>query len=307
MESGVVSGEGKTDQFRGVKRQGQLTPMVCTALKTREDPMKHMQLTVVGGGQMGRALVGGMLSGGIIDQERIQIVDPDPASLEWWNQNHANVRVTADLAEGAKNADVVILAIKPNILPKVAQQSPSFWDGKLVVSIAAGISLKKLGDWIGHRRVVRVMPNTPCLVGEGASAYCGHDDVTEADKQAIQSMLQSVGIAVEVSESQMDAVTGLSGSGPAYICLIIEALADGGVLKGLQRPLAMKLATQTVLGAAKLVAETGRHPGDLKDAVASPGGTTIAALNVLEQKGLRGALIDAVKASADRSRELGED
>jgi pyrroline-5-carboxylate reductase len=131
--------------------------------------------------------------------------------------------------------------------------------------------------------------------------------VTEADKQAIQSMLQSVGIAVEVSESQMDAVTGLSGSGPAYICLIIEALADGGVLTGLQRPLAMKLATQTVLGAAKLVAETGRHPGDLKDAVASPGGTTIAALNVLEQKGLRGALIDAVKASADRSRELGED
>ncbi len=269
--------------------------------------MKHTQLTVVGGGQMGRALAGGMLSGGIIDQERIQIVDPDPASQGWWNQNHADVGVTADLAEGTKNADVVIFAIKPNILPKIAQQAARFWDGKLVVSIAAGISLKNLCDWIGHRRVVRVMPNTPCLVGEGASAYCGCDDVTEADKQAIESMLESVGVAVEVNESQMDAVTGLSGSGPAYVCLIIEALADGGVLKGLQRPLAMKLATQTVLGAAKLVAETGRHPGDLKDAVASPGGTTIAALKVLEQHGLRGALIEAVKAAADRSRELGGD
>ena len=119
-------------------------------------------------------------------------------------------------------------------------------------------------------------------------------------------MLGSVGLAVEVAESQMDAVTGLSGSGPAYVCLMIEALADGGVLTGLPRALAMKLATQTVLGTAKMIAETGRHPGELKDAVASPGGTTIAALNVLEQNGVRGALIDAVKASANRSRELGE-
>jgi pyrroline-5-carboxylate reductase len=175
----------------------------------------------------------------------------------------------------------------------------------LVVSIAAGISLDQLCGWIGHKRVIRVMPNTPCLVGEGASAFCGSDDVTKEDNDWIESMLSSVGLAVQVEEKQMDAVTGLSGSGPAYVCLIIEALADGGVLAGLPRQMAMKLATQTVLGTARMVAETGRHPGELKDAVASPGGTTIAAIAVLEQNGVRGALVKAVEASAKRSQELG--
>ena len=149
------------------------------------------------------------------------------------------------------------------------------------------------------------MPNTPSMVGAGASAYCVSGAVTEADCQWIEEALSGVGTVACVNESQMDAVTGLSGSGPAYICLVIEALADGGVLTGLPRPLAMQLAAQTVMGTAKMVMETGRHPGELKDAVASPGGTTIAALKVLEEKGLRAALINAVQASANRSREMG--
>ncbi|EMI16773.1 pyrroline-5-carboxylate reductase [Rhodopirellula maiorica SM1] len=167
--------------------------------------------------------------------------------------------------------------------------------------------LKSLCGWIGHQRVVRVMPNTPCLVGQGVSAFCGGSDVTDQDNEWITTLFSSVGLAIPVLESQMDGVTGLSGSGPAYICLIVEALADGGVLAGLPRPLAMKLAAQTVLGTAQMIAETGRHPGELKDSVTSPAGTTIAAVQVLEQNGIRGALIDAVAASARRSRELAAD
>ncbi|WP_145421247.1 pyrroline-5-carboxylate reductase [Planctomycetes bacterium K23_9] len=269
--------------------------------------MNKIQLTVIGGGQMGRALVGGMLQSGVQKAENIHVVEVNELGRAWWNEHHPSVNVGGDLIAGVRDAQTVLLAVKPNVLPIVTQQPDQTWVGKLVVSIAAGVGMKKLCQWIGHQRVARVMPNTPSLVGQGASAFCVGESVTEDDTSQIKSMLQSVGLVVEVKESQMDAVTGLSGSGPAYVCLMIEALADGGVLSGLPRPLAMQLATQTVLGTAKMVAETGRHPGELKDAVASPGGTTIEALRVLEQNGVRGALIQAVKASADRSRELGQD
>ena len=267
--------------------------------------MNKWQMAVVGGGQMGRALVGGMLAGDVIGAASVCVVEPSSESRRWWQDHHPQLQVGDDLRGAITTAELVLLAVKPNVIPAVAQLESGCYDGKLVVSIAAGVSLEKLCGWIGHRRVVRVMPNTPSLVGAGASAYCGADQVSEDDFQRIDSMLSSVGLAVRVDESQMDAVTGLSGSGPAYVCLIIEALADGGVLAGLSRPLAMKLATQTVLGTAKMIAETGQHPGKLKDAVASPGGTTIAALKVLEQNGLRGALVAAVEASANRSKELG--
>ena len=266
--------------------------------------MSDMKLAVVGGGQMGRALVGGMLAGNVVTTDQLQLVEPSQASREWWSDTHRGIEI-GDLSAAVSNSDAVLLAVKPNVLPEVAKQKGRFWAGKLVVSIAAGISLHELCGWIGHKRVVRVMPNTPSLVRHGASAFCCGSDVTDQDKAWIGAMLESVGLAVEVDESQMDAVTGLSGSGPAYVCMMIEAMADGGVQAGLSRPLAMQLATQTVLGTAKLVAETGRHPGELKDAVASPGGTTIAAIAALEQNGLRGALIEAVAASARRSRELG--
>ena len=267
--------------------------------------MSDLKLGVVGGGQMGRALVGGMLANGVFPPKQVGLVEPNETSQNWWAEQHPDVQIR-ELGAMVGESNMILLAVKPNVLPLVAKQQGRFWDGKLVISIAAGVSLDQLSSLIGHKRVVRVMPNTPCMVGEGASAYCCGGDVSEEDKAWIQSMLDSVGLAVEIQESQMDAVTGLSGSGPAYVCMMIEGMADGGVRAGLPRPLAMKLAAQTVLGTAKMIAETGRHPGELKDAVASPGGTTIAAISVLEQHGIRGALLEAVVASANRSRELGQ-
>mgnify|MGYP003632884061 CR=1 FL=1 len=269
--------------------------------------MQKQRLAVVGGGQMGRALVCGMLDKQVIHDADVVIVDHNVASRQWWSENRPHIEVCPDLSEAVKDANTVMLAVKPKVIGKVAQQADRFWDGKLVISVAAGVMLKSLCGWIGHQRVVRVMPNTPCLVGQGVSAFCGADDVSEQDSAWITTLFSSVGLAIPVLESQMDGVTGLSGSGPAYVCLIVEALADGGVLAGLPRPMAMKLAAQTVLGTAQMIAETGRHPGELKDSVTSPAGTTIAAVQVLEQNGIRGALIDAVVASARRSRELAAD
>lgn len=265
------------------------------------------RLAIVGGGQMGRALAGGMLAQGVISAGELCVVEPSSDGRAWWSEHQKDVAVVESLDQAIESADAVLLAVKPGVISKVAQQKAGFWAEKLVVSIAAGINLTKLAGWIGHKRLIRVMPNTPSLVGEGASAFCCAADVTADDEAWIETVLQSVGMAVRVDETQMDAVTGLSGSGPAYVCLVIEALADGGVLAGLPRALAQKLATQTVLGTAAMVAQTGRHPGELKDAVASPGGTTIAALRVLEQNRVRGAFIDAVAASANRSRELDRD
>ena len=268
--------------------------------------MSVQKLAVIGGGQMGRALVGGLLASDVISGSEVMLVEPDSASRDWWADNHPEI-ISADLAGAVSQCDAALLAVKPNIIPNVLCEIGSGWQDKLVISIAAGIDLADLCHGVGHERVARVMPNTPSLVGQGASGYCCGSQVSPEDRNWIQSALDSVGLAVEVAESQMDAVTGVSGSGPAYVCIVIEALADGGVLAGLPRPLAMKLATQTVLGTATMIAETKRHPAELKDAVASPGGTTIEAISVLEQNGVRGALIEAVAASAERSREMGED
>lgn len=267
--------------------------------------MSVQKLAVIGGGQMGRALVGGIVASELISAVDVILVEPDAAGRAWWAKQHPSIKTT-DLPTAVAECDAVLLAVKPNVLLSVIEVEEVKWQDKLVISIAAGIGLDDLCEALGHSRVARVMPNTPCLVRQGASGYCCGDDVSSEDRTWIQSVLDSVGLAVEVAESQMDAVTGLSGSGPAYICLVVEALADGGVLAGLPRPLAMKLATQTVLGTATMIAETQRHPGDLKDAVASPGGTTIEAISVLEQNGVRGALIEAVAASAERSREMRE-
>ncbi|MEL6106204.1 MAG: pyrroline-5-carboxylate reductase [Planctomycetota bacterium] len=267
--------------------------------------MKKRRVVVVGGGQMGRALVGGMIASNFLDVTSISVVEPDSLSQAWWAENHVKIVIWDDLAAAVKDADAVLLAVKPNVIETVANQLQQFaGSDKLVLSIAAGISLEQLCGYVGHSRVCRVMPNTPSLVGAGASAFCVADSVSEDDVAWIEKLLEGVGLVVRVTEPQMDGVTGLSGSGPAYVCLVIEALADGGVLAGLPRPLAMRLATQTVLGTAQMVAETGKHPGELKDAVCSPGGTTIGAIQALEDKGLRSALIAAVQASATRSKEM---
>ena len=267
--------------------------------------MKKIRLVLIGGGQMGRALAGGMLCGEVVDEDDLLVVEPDSDSRQWWTQHHPGVSVTESPGPEIAEGDALLVAVKPHIVQSVLQSLPKDCEQKLVISIAAGIGLDQLSAWCGHRRVIRVMPNTPCLVGQGASAYCGGKDVSDDDYQWIDSMLQSVGIAFRVSESQIDAVTGLSGSGPAYVCMIIEALADGGVREGLPRPLAIKLATQTLLGTSQMIHETGKHPAELKDAVTSPGGTTIAAIASLEQNAVRGALIEAVRRSAQRSREIG--
>ena len=267
--------------------------------------MKPKRLALIGGGQMGRALVGGVLASSVLGEEEICLVEPNEASRQWWASHHPAVDV-ADLSQAVHSSDAILLAVKPNVISAVTSEAGVSYAGKLVISIAAGISIDRLARLLGHDRVVRVMPNTPSLVMAGASAFCGGSEVTSEDLSWIHQVLDCVGLAVKVTESQMDAVTGLSGSGPAYICLVIEALADGGVQAGLPRGLAMQLATQTVLGTAKMVEVTGKHPGELKDAVASPGGTTIAAIAALEKNGIRGALMQAVLASANRSRELGD-
>jgi pyrroline-5-carboxylate reductase len=217
-------------------------------------------------------------------------------------------RAVENNADVFANSDVVILAVKPQQMAEVLKAAKAqIKASHLIVSIAAGVSLKTMTDVLGAKsRLVRVMPNTPCLVGKGASAFALGGKATEEDGQVVEQLLSTVGIAISVPEKLLDAVTGLSGSGPAYVYLAIEAMSDGGVRTGLPRDIATKLAAQTVLGAAAMVLETGEHPAALKDAVASPGGTTIAGLHALENGGLRSALINAVEAATLRSRELGQ-
>ena len=211
-----------------------------------------------------------------------------------------------DNAEVVRRADVLFLAVKPQQMVRVAAElKGKLGPDLLVISIAAGIRLSVLAQGFGEQvRLVRVMPNTPCLVGKGACGYCLGGTATPADGQLVQQLLSAVGLAFEVEEKLLDAVTGLSGSGPAFVYVIIEALSDGGVRMGLPRAVASALAAQTVLGAAQMVLSTGDHPGVLKDRVASPGGTTIAGLQALEEAGLRGGLMAAVEAATRRSLEL---
>ncbi len=273
--------------------------------------MKLPQLTVIGGGQMARALVGGMIDKSTLDDGNLVVVANTESTGRWWQEKYPRCRFfTADSlnagSEAIVESQIVMLAVKPHVIPTVFESVEDGLAGKLVISVAAGVLLSKLTEGVGHRRVIRVMPNTPSQVGEGAAAYCVATEVSKTDVEMVETMLGSVGYVTSVTESQLDAVTGVSGSGPAYIFLVIEALADGGVAAGLPRKVALELATQTVRGAATMVRDTGEHPGVLKDKVCSPGGTTIAAVGVLEQNAIRAAFIDAVAASAGRSRELAQ-
>lgn len=263
------------------------------------------KLALIGGGKMGQALLNGLISAGLATESEVHVVEPHAATVAWWREHHSGCRVDSDLSAALDRSQIVIIAVKPDLVSPVAAQGAGRWGGKLIISVAAGVQLAKLTDWLGTDRVIRTMPNTPCLVGRGATAFACGSGTTGEDQQRALAMLSATGLAIEVSEKQLDAVTGLSGSGPAYVCVMIEALADGGVLAGLPREIAMRLATQTVLGTAEMVAQTGQHPAVLKDAVASPGGTTIAGLRALEQNGFRSSLIEAVAAAAARARELG--
>jgi pyrroline-5-carboxylate reductase len=255
---------------------------------------------------MATALARGLVSAKLATTERIVAADPYAAAREQFADATGGQLVGSNQAVAA-GADVLFLAVKPQqMADALAELRDHVTSEHLVISIAAGIPLATLAAGLGSGpRLVRVMPNTPCLVGEGASGYCLGPGATAADGELVGQLFSAVGRAFAVSESLLDAVTGLSGSGPAFVYLIIEALSDGGVRVGLPRDIALALAAQTVRGAAEMVLATGEHPAVLKDAVTSPGGTTIAGLAALESGGARSALIAAVEAATKRSAELG--
>jgi pyrroline-5-carboxylate reductase len=260
----------------------------------------------LGAGQMATALAAGWARAGLLDIGRSRAADPVPAAREKFEQA-TGVRAVGTNAEVA-GADLLVLAVKPQVMPAVlAEVRPHVAPRHVVVSIAAGVTLTTLADGLGAgTRLVRVMPNTPCLVGASASGYAAGPAATAEDVALVGRLFAAVGRAFALPERLLDAVTGLSGSGPAFVYVLIEALADGGVRVGLPRDVAQALAAQTVLGSARMVLETGQHPGALKDGVASPGGTTIAGLHALERAGFRAALMDAVEAATKRAEELGK-
>ena len=260
----------------------------------------------LGAGQMATALAKGFTAAQLVPAERIIAFDPVPAAARAFESAIPGVKVAGSNAEVVGQADLVFLAVKPqNMAAVMSEVQKAASPDKLFVSIAAGITLARLTAGLGTERVIRVMPNTPCLVGLGAAALAAGPGTSSADAQAVARLLDAVGLVVQLDEKLLDAVTGLSGSGPAFVYVMIEALSDGGVRMGLPRDVATRLAAQTVLGAAKMVLG-GEHPAVLKDRVASPGGTTIAGLQVLEAGGVRSALIAAVQAATERSKELGK-
>jgi pyrroline-5-carboxylate reductase len=261
----------------------------------------------LGAGQMALALAKGWLSAGLVDVSRSLAGEPNAATAERFHRE-TTIPTTSHNSEVLAKCEIIILAVKPQVLPGVlAAIRSSLREEQLVVSIAAGVTIAQLVHHLGSEtRIVRVMPNTPCLVGASATAYTLSPGSLPTDGETAATLFRSVGLAYEVSEHQLDGVTGLSGSGPAYVYMMIEALADGGVKVGLPREMALKLAAQTVFGSAKMVLETGTHPAILKDAVASPAGTTIEGILALEQGGLRAAVMNAVVVASQRAAELGK-
>jgi len=267
--------------------------------------MMNTTIGLVGAGQMATALAQGLLKAGLVGQDQLLASDPSEAARDRFSRS-LNVRVTPDNLDVVDWAKVVILAVKPQQMGEVLDQLRGrIGPDRLVISIAAGVRCAAILEALGPQtRLARVMPNTPCLVGQGVSAYCLAGAASAADGALVAQILGAVGLAIQVEEKLMDAVTGLSGSGPAFAYVMIEALSDGGVRMGLPRQVATMLAAQTLRGAATMVLGGGEHPAALKDRVASPGGTTIAGLQALEAGGLRAALIAAVEAATRRAAEL---
>jgi pyrroline-5-carboxylate reductase len=268
--------------------------------------VKGKKVGFVGGGNMGEALIRGLVQSNLVPSDSIAVTD---VRADRTRQLADQYGVRALTGNGAlvTEADVVILAVKPQIMaPVLREVLPALTRRPLLISLAAGVSTATIQSVLGkYQRLIRVMPNTPALVLQGVTAIAKTPGLDVDDLETAQEIFAAVGKVVVLDEEQMDAVTGLSGSGPAYVAIVIESLADGGVKMGLDRVTAMTLATQTVLGAATLLSETGLHPGALKDMVSSPGGTTIAGIAALEEGGIRATFIRAVERATLRSRELG--
>ena len=265
------------------------------------------KIAFLGGGNMAEALIKGLIASGAANPSQIIATDPSADRREHLRRTYG-IAIQKTNADAAREAGVVVLSVKPQVIDKVVGEiSPVIDNTKLVISIAAGVGLAKIEKALKEAsRVVRVMPNTPALVLAGAAALAGGKYASSGDLSLAQDIFTSVGRAVIVEEKLMDAVTGLSGSGPAYVFMIIDALSDAGVKAGLPRPLALELAAQTVFGSAKMVLETNEHPAKLRDMVTSPGGTTIEGLHALEKGKLRATIMNAVEAATARSRELGK-
>jgi pyrroline-5-carboxylate reductase len=269
--------------------------------------MNTRKIGFLGAGNMAAALIKGLLHGKVVPAEGIVASDVKGDRLEHLHASHG-IRTTTDNHALLRESDVVVLAVKPQVIDRVLTEvGADVTADQLVVSVAAGVPIDALeGRLPRGSHVVRAMPNTPATVQAGATAIAAGSHANEGDLRVARELFEAVGRVVVLDESLLDAVTGLSGSGPAYVMLIIEALADGGVKVGLHRDTALLLAAQTVFGSAQLLLETGEHPGRLKDMVTSPGGTAIAGLHTLESGGLRRTLIDAVEAATKRAGELGE-
>lgn len=283
-------------------RAGHGTPPL---LQTGMTP--KLTLGFLGGGKMATALAKGVIGAGLAEPAHVRASDPLEAARAAFTAA-TGAQATASNRDVAAFASVLILAVKPlNVPDLLAEIRDVFTPGHLLISIVAGAPIGKLENALGQSpRVIRVMPNTPALIGLSASAFAAGRHATPEDAALAQKLFSAVGLAFPLKEALLDAVTGLSGSGPAYVYLMIDALSDGGVASGLPREVATKLAAQTVLGAAKMVLETGLHPGELKDMVASPGGTTIEGLHELEKGAVRAAFINAVRAATEKSRQLGQ-
>ena len=269
--------------------------------------MNNKRIAIIGGGNMGIALAKGILQTNWAKPEHIMVAEPLKSRLEHIKTAVPGVKTSHSNLEAAEYADIVILSVKPQIMLKVVEEiKPGLKDSKLVLSVAAGVTTtsieKKLG---GKVPVVRAMPNIAAVVREAATAICPGRYATEEHMASATHIFESVGTVVEVEESLMDAVTGLSGTGPMYVFQILEGLSDAGVKVGLSRDIASALAVQTLIGSSKLIQETKEHPAKLKDLVTSPGGTAISALHSLERNGLKAMLIDAVEVASQRSSELG--
>ncbi len=260
----------------------------------------------IGAGNMAEALIRGLVRGNHVPAKNVAASGPRRERLDDLAKQYG-IDVSTSNREVAQRCGIVVMSVKPQIMDKVLREiGDVLHAGTLLVSIAAGVDTETIEEAVAEGvRVVRAMPNTPALVGAGATAVAAGKHASSADLATARAMFDAVGISVELDESHLDAVTGLSGSGPAYIFLILEALADAGVKVGLSRRNAQRLAAQTVMGSAKLLLETDEHPGKLKDMVTSPGGTAIAGLHTLEEGGLRTTLINAVETATKRARELG--
>lgn len=257
----------------------------------------------LGAGKMATAIAGGLVKSRLCTSSELAAFDVNGAACAAFT---AATGVAAVSLEKMTEFDVLLIAVKPQMLADALKPLGGKLEKKLIVSIAAGVPIARIAELTGSSRIVRVMPNTPALVGEGASAYAPGAGASAEDAALVGKILEAVGVAYQVKESDLDAVTGLSGSGPAYVFEFIQALADGGVAEGLSRDVAVKLAAQTLLGAAKMVLATGKHPVELCDAVTSPAGTTSRGLELLAERAFHAAAMQAVRAAAARSRELGK-